>query len=140
MKHFKYFILLFFLFHIASFELFAMTVKTDLHKNCPKDHKILIKEGTFSTITLIKLKRVPAKGIIIQKRGGTPEKYSCVEVSRKFIDLRRHRSFSLDPGFYRFEYNDVRGNPLIGFYDKSDVFEMKSGENEAVVVWVISVI
>ncbi len=84
-----------------------------------------IKEGTFSTITLVKLKQVSAKAIIIRWKGDTPNKYDHVEVSRKTIDLRKHKSIFLKPGFYRFEYNDVRGNPPAGFYGKSDLFEVK---------------
>ena len=95
-----------------------------------------IKEGTFSTVMLVKLKRVPTTGVIIQKKRDTPEKYRYVEVSRKVVDLGQNRSLLLDSGFYRFEYNDVSGDPPSGFYGKSDVFEVKGGGDMVIDVFV----
>ena len=99
-----------------------------------------IKDGSFLSVTLVKLKRIPTRGVIIQKRGDTPEKYSYVEVSRKSFDLDKYRLVSLEPGFYWFEYNDIRGNPPAGFYGRSDLFEIKGSEEVTISVWLDSAI
>ena len=95
-----------------------------------------IKKGAFSTLTLVKLKRAPATAVIIQKKGDRAEKYSYVEVSRKSIDLRRHPSILLAPGFYQFKYNSVQGKTPHGFYGKSEIFEAKPGNKMEVLIWV----
>ena len=97
-----------------------------------------LKEGAFSTITLVKLKRVPTTVVVIQKEGDRPDKYAYVVVSKKVIALTKHQSISLESGFYRFEYNDVRGNPPAGFYGGSNVFEVKGGEDMVIDVFVQS--
>jgi hypothetical protein len=97
-----------------------------------------IREGTFSTVTLVKLKQVPAKGIIIRRKGDTPNKDNYVEISRKSINLNKHKSISLEPGYYRFEYNDLMGDPPVGFYDRSDIFEVQDGGERSVDIFVQS--
>ena len=84
---------------------------------------------TPDRITLLHLSRQKRKGVVKRWSGDTACTYSYKELSKELIDMKNlpDKKIILESGFYRFEYNDVRGNPPAGFYGKSEVFEVKAG-------------
>ncbi len=88
-----------------------------------------------STLTLIRYKKQPQDKGVTMKRwaGDTSGEYKYVETERrdlKFSDLVGG-FLSLEPGFYQFKYNSVRGTNGMtsGYYGRSGLFELKSGED-----------
>jgi len=91
-------------------------------------------------ITLVRLSRKKRKGVIKRWAEDTAFEYEFKEVSREAIVIKKlpGHKLLLDPGFYRFEYNDVTGNPSVGLYGKSEIFEVKEGDDTKIHVWVMS--
>jgi len=93
-------------------------------------------------IILVRLSRQKRKGIIKIWAEDRAFEYEFKEVSRKAIVIKKlpGHTLLLEPGFYRFEYNDVTGNPSVGLYGKSEIFEAKAGYKMKIHMWMMSAI
>lgn len=72
--------------------------------------------------------------------GDTAYQYQYNEISREAVNITKlpDKMIVLEPGFYQFEYNDVRSDPPVGFYGKSNIFEVKDGEDKNIDVFLQS--
>jgi len=95
-----------------------------------------VKKSVLSKVTLVGLRRVAERGAIRTSKKDPFERYRYRDVSKKILNFHGRESIHLPPGFYQFRYNDVIGNPPVGFYGKSRVFEAKPGGKMDIPIWV----
>lgn len=84
------------------------------------------------SVTLIRYERQEQdEGVSIKRwAGDTSSRYKYVEKEKRKLNLNDFPKglISLEPGIYQFKHNSVYGQPPVGYYGKSNFFEIKAGE------------